>query len=139
MFSGHGNYSFTIEAPILYLELYDAFNEEGAFQFRQAMLAEYQQHPDLLINHAIVNLQDWQLGTPESQVQARKMFQSMVERGYKQVDYLVNGNMIGQFILAKLWQGLAITVTFHTTTADFIAQSPHLEPLISHHQHSQKN
>ena len=139
MFSSHGSYSFTIEAPVLYLELYDAFNEEGAFQFRQAMLAEYQQHPTLLISHAIVNLQDWQLGTPESQVQARKMFQSMAERSYKQVDYLVNGNIIGQFILAKLWQGLAVNVTFHATTAEFLAQSPHLQSLITHHQNSPQN
>ena len=137
MFNGHGNYSFTIEAPVLYLELYDAFNEEGAFQFRQAMLAEYQQHPTQLINHAIVNLQNWQLGTPESQQQARKMFQSMAERGYQQVDYLVNGNIIGQFILAKLWQGIKVNVTFHASTADFLALFPHFDALITQHQCTQ--
>ena len=69
------------------------------------MFLEYQKHPNHTINYAIVNLTDWQLGTAESMEQGRKMFENMAQRGYTNVDYLLNGNTIAAFYLKKLWQG----------------------------------
>lgn len=132
MFEGHGKYRFVIQAPFLYLELLSGFNKEGVIQFRNAMFLEYQKHPEQAINYAIVNLTDWQLGTAESMEQGRKMFENMAQRGYTNVDYLLNGNTIAAFYLKKLWQGLPVQVSFYDTTAQYLAQYPERKALIEH-------
>jgi len=127
MFMAHGDWSYHIEGPVMYVELIGQFNVQGLNKFFQEMHAATNHLPKSITNHAVVNLADWELVTDDSRTLAKKYFENMISRGYKKVDYLMPSNNLVKHVLVDTWKDIDIKVNFYDSIEAFLKVNPNCD------------
>lgn len=105
----HGLWQLQLNGRLLQLNLHGAFNSAGV----EALHAEA---AALLLCHlgqglqpplaALVDLDQWQLTTPDSQWALQQMFQRIAASGFSHVAYC-GASRLRQQLLENCWQGVA--------------------------------
>ena len=124
MFMAHGDWSYHIDGNVMYVALTGQFNIQGLHKFFQEIHTATNHLPKKIINHAVVNLADWELVTNDSKALAKQYFENMITKGYQKVDYLMPSNNLVKHVLSETWQGMDIEVNFYHSIKEFIMVNP---------------
>lgn len=116
----HGLWQLQMEGRLLRLTLTGAFNSAGV----EALHAEA---ATLLLDHlgqgqqpplaALVDLDHWQLTTPDSQWALQLMFQRIAATGFSHVAYC-GASRLRQQLLENCWQGVVGVSRYYADTLD---------------------
>ncbi|NNG42563.1 hypothetical protein HJP15_06435 [Pseudoalteromonas sp. NEC-BIFX-2020_002] len=123
MFGAHGNWQYSIEPPMIYIKISGCFNREGVIAFTKEVFDDLAKLPLNSIEHAVINLADFELVTADSLEVAQAYFHGVKARGYKQVDY-IQPNLIAQSLLENIWRESGMDVRYHASLQQYTQQYP---------------
>ncbi len=116
----HGLWQLQMTKQVLHLKLGGAFNSAGV----EALHAEA---AALLLSHlsqgleprlaALVDLDHWQLSTPDSQWALQRMFQRIAATGFSHVAYC-GASRLRQQLLESCWQGVTGVSRHYATSLE---------------------
>jgi len=124
MFASHGQWRYSIEPPVIYIEVIGSFNKEAVESFSNEMRVALSDFPEQPVHYAVVNLAAFELTTADSLAVAKAYFHGVKARGYLRVDY-IEPTAIVQSMLESIWRGSDMEICFHKDLASYCVLHPH--------------
>lgn len=123
MFGAHGNWQYSIDPPVIYIKVSGSFNREGVIAFTKEVFADLEKLPPNSIEHAVINLADFELATADSFEVATVYFHGVKARGYKRVDY-IQPSAVAKSMLEHIWHGSDMDMHFYDDVLGYLAKYP---------------